>query len=333
MARATCAVFGSVARGEATATSDLDVLVDFDAGRSLFDLAGFEHALEDFLGCKVDVRRGWGNQSVSGKTDPCGSGFTMNDDQSYLQHIRELCRRVADYTRDGRDFFMADTKTQDAVIRNIEIIGEAAKNLSESLCLAHPGTPWKQIARMRDKLIHRYFGVNLELVWEVVATHLPTLLAEVESILNAVPSSPPAPMPTDPNPQKAVDAMNTPDPAPSLNFIQEIIEEHNRTGRFGGRVAHAVSAGAERLSAHRPRQVDLPELRPGVRDTAASSISASTTPTRPRKSKNTSIPSATTCAGSAPTGKTANSTPPIISINSTTGPRSSSATARPTSAT
>jgi uncharacterized protein with HEPN domain len=97
----------------------------------------------------------------------------MKDDRVYLLHIQDAVQRVLAYTRDGRDYFLADTKTQDAVIRNIEIIGEATKNLSQDRKAAHPGVPWKQIAGMRDTLIHRYFGVKLELVWQVVESDLP----------------------------------------------------------------------------------------------------------------------------------------------------------------
>jgi uncharacterized protein with HEPN domain len=64
----------------------------------------------------------------------------------------------------GREFFFKDRKTQDAVVRNLEIIGEAVKHLSASLTTSHPAIPWKQIAGMRDKLIHEYFGVDLNLV-------------------------------------------------------------------------------------------------------------------------------------------------------------------------
>jgi uncharacterized protein with HEPN domain len=111
----------------------------------------------------------------------------MKDDRAYLSHIRDAARRALDYTRDGRDAFFADTKTQDAVIRNIEIIGEATKNLSDALKDAHAGIPWKQIAGMRDTLIHRYFGVKLELVWQVVEADLPVFLARVEAMLAALP--------------------------------------------------------------------------------------------------------------------------------------------------
>jgi uncharacterized protein with HEPN domain len=115
----------------------------------------------------------------------------MKDDRVYLLHIRDAVQRILDYTRDGQDFFLADTKTQDAVIRNIEIIGEAAKNLSDALKGGHVDIPWKQIAGMRDTLIHRYFGVKLALVWEVVEKDLPGFIIRVHELLKA--TEPPTP--------------------------------------------------------------------------------------------------------------------------------------------
>jgi uncharacterized protein with HEPN domain len=112
----------------------------------------------------------------------------MKDDRIYLLHIRDAAYRVFEYTRDGRDAFIADPKTQDAVIRNIEVIGEATKNLSDTLKSSHSDIPWKQIAGMRDTLIHRYFGVKLDLVWQVVESHLPPFLKRIEAILSALPS-------------------------------------------------------------------------------------------------------------------------------------------------
>jgi uncharacterized protein with HEPN domain len=117
----------------------------------------------------------------------------MRDDRVYLMHILDCVKRILDYTRDGRDYFLADTKTQDAVIRNIEIIGEAAKNLSDAVTAANADIPWRQIAGMRDTLIHRYFGVNLDLVWQVVERDLPGFKVRVEEILAAL-----APPPTSP---------------------------------------------------------------------------------------------------------------------------------------
>ena len=75
---------------------------------------------------------------------------------------------------------------QDATIRNLEIIGEAAKNLSETTRSRRADIPWRQIAGMRDKLIHQYFGVNLELVWKTVEIEIPRLKKAVEELLRAM---------------------------------------------------------------------------------------------------------------------------------------------------
>lgn len=107
----------------------------------------------------------------------------MRDDSAYLLHIRDAIRRVLGYTTDGKDAFFADPKTQDAVVRNLEIIGEAAKSLSESTKALEPEVPWKKIAGMRDKVIHQYFGVDLSLVWDVVERELPSLEGRVEGLL------------------------------------------------------------------------------------------------------------------------------------------------------
>lgn len=107
----------------------------------------------------------------------------MRDDRFYLLHIRDCAERIAAYTSGGHDAFLADWKTQDAVMRNLEIIGEAVKQLSDSLKSAHPDIPWKQIAGMRDVLIHHYFGVKLDTVWNVAEAHLPILHQKVHELL------------------------------------------------------------------------------------------------------------------------------------------------------
>ena len=78
------------------------------------------------------------------------------------------------------------TGTQDAVVRNFEIIGEAVKNLSERLKSNHPEISWKRIAGMRDKMIHEYFGVNLNLVWDTVDRDLPDLKQKVGEFLHSL---------------------------------------------------------------------------------------------------------------------------------------------------
>jgi uncharacterized protein with HEPN domain len=82
---------------------------------------------------------------------------------------------------------MADPMRQDAVIRNLEIVGEAAKRVPDSLRQQAPEIPWRQMAGLRDKLAHDYFGVDLALVWDVVAKELPPTQARLANLLAAHP--------------------------------------------------------------------------------------------------------------------------------------------------
>ena len=114
----------------------------------------------------------------------------MKDDRIYLLHIRDAIKQILNYTATGPESFFADRKTQDAVVRNLEIIGEATKRLSQSLKDAHPDIAWKPIAGMRDKLIHDYFGINLQLVWDVVERDLPTLRRKIAQLLDVLEKKP-----------------------------------------------------------------------------------------------------------------------------------------------
>jgi uncharacterized protein with HEPN domain len=114
----------------------------------------------------------------------------MKDDRVYLRHILDAVGKILDFTRGGREAFIADPMIQDAVIRNIEVIGEAAKSLSSAVKDANPDIPWTQIASMRNTLIHRYFRVDLDLVWQVVEQDLPGFKIQLEAILNELPSPP-----------------------------------------------------------------------------------------------------------------------------------------------
>ena len=107
----------------------------------------------------------------------------MKTDRVYLLHIRDALQRVLEYTREGSDAFFSDTRTQDAVIRNLEIVGEAVKRLSSGSTGQHADVPWNRIAGMRDVLIHNYFGVKLEAVWAVVEFHVSPLADAVEKLL------------------------------------------------------------------------------------------------------------------------------------------------------
>jgi uncharacterized protein with HEPN domain len=79
--------------------------------------------------------------------------------------------------------FTSDTKTTDAVVRNIEIIGEAVKNLPDSLKKKYPNIDWKEIAGMRDVVAHEYFGIDTELVWKTAISDIPKLNRDITAIL------------------------------------------------------------------------------------------------------------------------------------------------------
>ncbi len=97
------------------------------------------------------------------------------DEGLYLVDMRDAVERILRYTSTGHAAFLADPMIQDAVIRNLEIMGEAVRKVSEATRSAHPEIPWKQIAATRDRVIHGYFTVDLEIVWEIVETELPSL--------------------------------------------------------------------------------------------------------------------------------------------------------------
>jgi uncharacterized protein with HEPN domain len=106
----------------------------------------------------------------------------VKDERVYLLHALEAIDAVLSYTEDGREGFFADRKTQDAVIRNIEIVGQAVKGISDETRALEPAVPWRQIAGMRDKLIHEYFGVDLNLVWDVVERDLPSVRPQLAAL-------------------------------------------------------------------------------------------------------------------------------------------------------
>ena len=106
-------------------------------------------------------------------------------DTEFLYDIQEAVRRIKVYTHEMTyKKFLADTRTQDAVIRNLEIIGEATKKLSVELRNRYPNVPWKGMAGARDRLIHDYFGVDIEVVWKISVAELSDLTSQIAEILN-----------------------------------------------------------------------------------------------------------------------------------------------------
>ncbi len=107
----------------------------------------------------------------------------MKGDRLYLSHILDAIVKIEQYTVGGREDFVADSKTQDAVARNFEIIGEAAKRTSEELRRRHAEIPWRQVAGFRDVLSHDYMSIDLTIVWNAIESHLPTLRDAVRELL------------------------------------------------------------------------------------------------------------------------------------------------------
>ena len=105
-------------------------------------------------------------------------------DKEFVNDIKEAVERIKTYIKSmSYKDFLNDTKTQDAVVRNIEIIGEAVKNLTQGFKQIHNDIDWKKIAGMRDKIVHFYFGVNLDVVWKTSITNIPELNEKIKNIL------------------------------------------------------------------------------------------------------------------------------------------------------
>ena len=97
------------------------------------------------------------------------------DPRVYLAHIMECIQKIERFTADGKNRFLGDAMVQDAVLRNFEVIGEAAKRLDNAYPAAHPESPWRALAGLRDVLVQQYEGVDLEKVWAIVEHELPGL--------------------------------------------------------------------------------------------------------------------------------------------------------------
>ena len=107
----------------------------------------------------------------------------MSRETVYLRHILDAIAKVESYVALGREVFLAESHWHDATIRQLEIIGEATKRLSDELRSRYPGVPWRRIAGLRDVLIHNYMAVDLPAVWEITQQHVPILKAEVQRML------------------------------------------------------------------------------------------------------------------------------------------------------
>ncbi len=193
-------VFGSYLRGEQRQDSDLDLLVDFEKDISLWDVMELEEFLSERLGVRVDlimksslrfrphtaekilksyvpVMENW-KDIIRQKEMP------KRDYREYIKDILQECEFVKKYTQgiEYEDFLESDL-LRHAVVRALEVIGEAVKNLPNELLEKYPQIEWKRVKGMRDRLAHAYFGVDYELLWKVVKEELPSLCKVVRDML------------------------------------------------------------------------------------------------------------------------------------------------------
>ncbi|MEB1808484.1 MAG: DUF86 domain-containing protein [Bacillaceae bacterium] len=107
----------------------------------------------------------------------------MKNDKLYLRHILECITNIETYLPNGKEDFFSSKLIQDAVIRNLEIIGEATKRISKEYREQHSNVPWREMAGLRDVLVHDYFGVDNGIVWNVVEKELPSLKEKINGLI------------------------------------------------------------------------------------------------------------------------------------------------------
>ncbi len=106
----------------------------------------------------------------------------MKDDRLYVDHILQCIRDVAEFTREGKDAFVSDKKTQQAVLRTLQTLAESTQRLSRSLKSSHAEVNWFAIAGFRNVVVHDYLGVDFDQVWQIAEMDLPELKRQMETI-------------------------------------------------------------------------------------------------------------------------------------------------------
>ena len=108
----------------------------------------------------------------------------MRDDAVYLRHILDAIHRIETYIHGiSKEKYMQEGLLQDGVVRQLEIIGEASNQLSDEFQEKHVEVPWGQIVGLRNRIVHAYFDINLEITWDIVHEDIPELKQQVEHIL------------------------------------------------------------------------------------------------------------------------------------------------------
>jgi uncharacterized protein with HEPN domain len=108
----------------------------------------------------------------------------MSNDRVYLMHIRDSLREVQTFIRgESYESFLKNRMVQNAVMRSFEVVGEAARLISSELRESHPKVPWCLMSDFRNKLIHDYFGLDLEVIWRTATEDTPVLLQQIDELI------------------------------------------------------------------------------------------------------------------------------------------------------
>jgi uncharacterized protein with HEPN domain len=165
-------LFGSVARKDADDQSDIDFLVDLEKGKSLFDLGGLLMDLEELLGTNVDVVTKKKSTKRYSTTNSKGIHSFMREPKERLKHILEAIEKIEKYAFKGKIEFLENELIQNWIVHHLQINGEACYALPESFLQNKSHIPWKKIIGMRHILVHHYFEIDLEIVWNVIENDL-----------------------------------------------------------------------------------------------------------------------------------------------------------------
>jgi uncharacterized protein with HEPN domain/predicted nucleotidyltransferase len=182
-------LFGSVGRDEAGPGSDIDLLVEFKGPPRLSGLIDLRERLEAVFGTKVDLvtsggLRPWFRERIRREIESGGRLRMPSDWTGRVEDILDAVAKIERYTRGMTfDSFAANDLVADAVVRNIEIIGEAARHIPDEVRARYPGVPWARMNDMRNVVIHNYPNVDLAIDWEVIRDHLPPLVPIPRDVL------------------------------------------------------------------------------------------------------------------------------------------------------
>ncbi len=113
----------------------------------------------------------------------------MKDDRFYVLHIRECIANIEEDTAGGREAFLANRTLRDAVMRNLQILAESSKRVSDATLTQFPEIPWSDIGRFRNVAVHDYLEIDYEKIWDIIAVDLPPLKTQIERMLAQLPSS------------------------------------------------------------------------------------------------------------------------------------------------